>query len=143
MSDNFIDPENIDEIMEKIKTIPDLNGINDLIKKIYPDWVITFLDKYSNDYPHLEKNWDQVTKDNNITKSKIMIIDNIFKDDKHTLINIFTDIYTRSGFIVRTKFEIFPCQVCNAAIPNINFYNKMKELKLEVPDIWSDKCTNC
>ena len=75
----------------------------------------------------------------------IAIDENIYnKDDReHTLINLFCDIFTRSGFIVRRRNEIFPCEVCNACIPNNESYNKMKESNIQVPETWSQKCTTC
>jgi hypothetical protein len=143
--DNFKDPENVEDIKETLKTLPTMKDILDLINKVFPNWIVTFFDKYSNDYPHLDKNWELITKELNIPKSQILIVENIYNkdDEEHLLINLFCDIFTRSGFIVRRKNEIFPCEVCNAAIPNNESYNKMKESNIQVPETWTQKCTTC
>ena len=99
--------------------------------------------KYSDDYPHLESNWNSVIEKYNIKKGKIMIVDEIISDENHTLINLFCNIYTQVGFIVRSKNELIPCKVCDKAIPSEESYNKMKKLNIIVPDEWQVICKNC
>lgn len=143
MTDKYIDPENVQEIIENVKNCPTIKDINDLINKIFPDWILYYLVKYSDDYPHLEYNWNSTVKTYNLRKGKILIVDEIVKDDSHLLIDLFCNIYTQIGFIVRTKDEILPCKVCDKAIPSQESYNKMKELNMNIPEKWDSKCINC
>ena len=143
MTDKYIDPKNVEEIIETIKNCPTVKHINDLIDKIVPGWILYYLVKYSDDYPHLEYNWKSSIEKYNLRKGKIIVVDEIKKDDSHSLINLFCNIYTQIGFIVRDKTEIIPCKVCDKAIPCEKSYNKMKELNLNVPSEWNSKCVKC
>ena len=127
---NFKDPNNIYEIKELIKKFPSLKEIIDLINQVFPGWIITFLDKYSDDYPHLESNWNILTKETNIQKAKILIVEKIDEGDDYELIQIFVQLFNKIGFIVREKTEIFPCKMCKSAIPHKPSYDKMKELNI-------------
>ncbi len=140
---NYSDPSNLESILESIKTLPTIKDILDLVKSVFPSWIVCFLKKFSNDYPHMETNWNILIKNHNIRKGQIMIVDYLIDDDNHKLINIFTEIFTQAGFVVRTKYELFPCETCNSAIPSLAFYNKMKEQKLNIPEKWDKKCSNC
>ena len=142
----YRDPDNVNEILEKIKLCSSLKDIEILLKEVYPDWIIEFLQKYSYDYPHLQMNWENMTKNFNIKHAQIMIVDEVIKENKenYSLLIIFSEIFTRSGFIVRGKDELFPCRICGSAIPNEEIYNKIKESKIEfIPSKWQKNCVNC
>lgn len=143
MTDKYIDPKNVKEIIESIKNCPTIKDINDLISKIFPDWILYYLVKYSDDYPHLEYNWNSAVNTYNLKKGKIIVVDEIKKDDSHSLVNLFCNIYTQVGFIVRDKTEIIPCEVCDKAIPAEELYNKMKKQNLNIPSKWNSKCIKC
>jgi hypothetical protein len=141
--DIFIDPENVDEIIERVKKCPTMKDINDLLYEIYPKWIVLYLEKYSEDYPQLQSNWEFITSKHNIKKCQMVIVEKIVNDDKHTLIKLFSEIYSLSGFIIRTKDEIIPCEKCFSAIPNIKTYEKMKDLGMPVPERWLRVCQKC
>ena len=138
------DPDNKEEIKVKITQCPTLKEIIDLINNTFPEWIVTFLDKYSDDYFHLQENWNIITKKFNTNMKKIIIVEDIIDDEEdYELIQIFSDIFRKLGFIIRAKCEIVPCIVCKSAIPHKPSYDKMKELGLKVPDSWTNKCINC
>jgi hypothetical protein len=142
--DLYKDPENRDEILDKIKDCETLKDINELIKEVYPTWIVNFIDNYSTDYPHLQANWKYVVREMNIKKGQILLIDDYKSDDDHKLIQIFFDIYTSLGFIVRKKDELIPCNICHRAIPNETLFKKMKDAKLNLKiDTWSSTCSTC
>jgi len=144
MENKYKDLDNYDLIFEKIKELKTIGEIYDLIKKLYPEWIMFFLKSYSNDYPHLQKNWEMVTKKNNIKNTDIMIVEYLVLDENHKLINIFCEILTSAGFIVRSIEELFPCDVCNRAIPSENTFNLMKEKDIKLPiEKWSKICSGC
>ena len=118
MENKYKDPENFDTVFEKIKNSKTLKEINDLIIEIYPDWILHFLDSYSLDYPHLQKNWEIATEKNNIKTAKIIIVEFLIKDEDHKLVNIFSEILTATGFIIRSKDELLYCETCNRDIPS-------------------------
>ena len=144
MSDTYKDPENLEAIINDIQNLNSLKDVNDFINTIYPGWILFFLHKYSHDYPHLQSNWEFSSKKNNTKPAKIMIVDYFQYDNQHELINIFAEIYTLNGFVVRSKDDITPCNKCDCAIPSIDRFNQMKEsnVKLNI-DKWSNKCSKC
>ena len=143
---DYSDPENKDEIIEKIRYCKTLKDIETLIIETFPNWIIKFSNKYSNDYPHLQSNWENISKEFKIKNCQIIIVDKVIKenDEKHTLLIIFAELFTRSGFIVRDKDELIVCEVCNAAIPCEETYNMMKEKGIELPiNEWNPYCSEC
>ena len=101
------------------------------------------IDDYSEDYPHLTKNWEIICEKFQIQKQKIIVVEDIVNDSEHKLVKFFADYFTSVGCIVRTKCDIIPCIVCNRGIPNEEIYSKMKELEMNIPEKWLAKCVNC
>lgn len=141
--DKFIDPKNISDILEEIKNAPSMKDIYEIIEKVYPGWILMFLVKYSDDYNHIQRNWEYACKENKLNKGQIMIVDTLEFDDDHKLIQIFCEIYAKSGFMVRGKDELYPCEICDCAIPCEESYNIMKQKGLNVPEKWSNRCIKC
>ena len=145
MADKYKDPDNLDEIITKIKTLNTLQEISELVHQIYPGWILYFLKCYSLDYPHLQNNWENLSRKNKVKPAQIMIVDYFMYDEDHKLLNIIAEIYTLSGFMVRSKEDIIPCEKCDRAIPTIERFTQIKEsgnIKLSVQD-WSPKCSTC
>ena len=143
MQDLFTDPSNIDEIKEQIKNCPTVKDVIEIINNVYPSWLVNIIDNYSDDYPHLTKNWDIICEKFQIQKQKIIVVENIMDDSDHKLVKFFADYFTSVGCIVRTKYDIISCTVCGYGIPNEEIYNKMKDLRMNVPRNWNVKCVNC
>jgi len=141
---NYKDPENLDFILKQINNIKDIDGILDLIDTVYPSWIVYMINEYSEDYPHLIKNWNTITNTSNIKKGKIIIVKFMCDKDDHKLIRIFADLFTTSGSVLRTINDLTPCPRCYTAIPSEYVYNKMKEHKITtLPEKWSNLCTKC
>ena len=141
---SYNDPENLDFILKDMNTIKDLDGILNMINIIYPDWIVYMLNNYSEDYPHLIKNWDTIVKTSNLTKGKIIVVRFMSDKEDHKLIRIFADLFTTSGSVLRTVNDLSPCPKCSLAIPSEYVYNKMKEHKIPtLPEKWSIQCTKC
>lgn len=143
----YKDPKNKNEIITKIINSKTFKEIEELIRDVFPDWIICFISRYSYDYKNLENNWEEILKNSNVSKKSILMVDYMNKNEKdsdYELINTFASIYITSGFAVRTKYEITYCNVCNAAIPTENIFNKMKEKNIPLLiDKWSPKCSTC
>ena len=145
MTELYKDPKNLDEIVDKIKTLPNIKSIIDLLHEIYPNWILYYLKRYSTDYPHLQANWEYSCKEKKVRPAQIIVVDFFKYTDEHKLLNIFSEIFTLSGFIVRSKDDIIPCEKCNCAIPTLSRYEQMKtyeNLALDVTE-WSSKCSTC
>jgi len=139
----YSDPENIKDIMESLKTMPTIGDIKILIDKTFPNWIITTVTKYSSDYPHLTMNWSKITKKTKVIPTEIIIVEEMSFDDNHTLLGVFADILSQSGFSVRAKTDYIPCGVCNAAIPSPIIHSQFKNLGIKCPTTWAPKCSSC
>ena len=144
MEIKYKDPDNYDLIFKKITESKTIEEIYNLIKSIYPEWIMFFLKSYSLDYPHLQRNWEIATEKNNIKTADIMIVEYLKPDENHKLIGIFSEILTATGFIVRSIEELFPCSICDRAIPCENTFNLMKEKGVDLPiEKWDKICSGC
>lgn len=144
LSEKYKDPPNTDEIMEKMKSLPTIRELNDLIEEIFPDWFVAFMVKYSPDYPNLTTNWNKICDIAKTNPTHVMIVEEILNDENHLLINAFADCYTKAGFSLRRKREIIPCQKCNdIAVPSQYMWKVFQENHIPVPTVWSDKCAEC
>lgn len=145
MTDNYQDPENIDEIIEELKRSKTIENVVDLINRVYPTWILYYLRKYSEDYPHLQSNWENYCNEQKVRPAHIMIINEFLIDKNHTLIGVFAELFTICGFIVRTPKDICPCDNCDCALPSPERFIQMKNsktIKLSI-DEWSPKCSKC
>jgi hypothetical protein len=139
----YSDPKNSKDIMNKLKNTPTIGGVKTLIDETFPGWFVTTLDKYSDDYPHLTANWGKLTLIKNVKPTQIIIVDEMSFDEQHSLLGIFADILSQTGFSVRSKTEYTQCDVCKAAIPVPIIHSVFKEKKFICPDKWSSKCRSC
>ena len=95
--DKYIDPPNIEEILEQIKNMPTLGDIKVLLDQIFPDWLVGTIDEYSKDYPTLNKNWKDVCKMIGVPTLQIILINNnMIIDDNHKLICFLSEILTKA-----------------------------------------------
>jgi len=144
---NYQDPENLPEIMERLKSLPTLKEVKELIDEVFPTWFVCVLTRYSKDYEGFQTNWVNVAKMANIPTTQIVIVDDMVFDENHNLIRTFAELLTRSGFSVRRKDEFIPCETCGDAIPTQKMYevykNVQEENRIELPTTWSNKCENC
>ena len=145
MTDNYQDPENVDEIIEELKRSKNIESVVDLIKRVYPTWILYYLRKYSEDYPHLQSNWEFYCTKEKVRPAHIMIVEEFLRDDKHKLIGVFAELFTICGFIVRSPKDIYPCDNCDCALPSPERFSQMKNsgtIKLNILE-WSPKCSKC
>ena len=143
--DKYTDPEDISDIVAKLESEDFVKEeyLRDIIETTFPGWILYFLDSYCEDYPHLQCNWEIMMQKYNMKRGKIVIVDDFVVDEKHKLIQLFAELYTRLGYILRTKKEIISCQICASAIPNKDMHERMKAAKLNVPVEWVECCKKC
>ena len=143
MSDKYKDPSNIDEIINQIKSFQSIGDIRNIIENTFPTLIQGLIVSYSVDYPTLENNWVKICEMNKVEKGMIVLVDELYFDEDHKLLKIFSEIFTRSGFVIRRKEELISCKNCKNAIPSFKVYQKMKENKIKVPESWNEKCLKC
>jgi hypothetical protein len=140
---SYQDPENTLEIINNIKSLKTIGEVHHLVLSLYPEWILGNLSSYSLDYSSLQTNWENMCKILAVEPSKILIVDDFEFDDNTKILCTFSELFTRSGFVVRRKSEIISCGNCGLAIPTPEVYKKMKENNVEVPETWSQNCQNC
>lgn len=144
IKDKYLDPDNTPDIMDRLRLSSTLGQVKTLIDEVFPDWIVTTMNTYCSDYPHLTENWYKVCQMTNSKPTQIMIVEEIFEDNTiYSLISIFAECFTRAGFSVRRKREYIPCEKCNSAIPNYSLWQLFKDNGIKVPEVWDVKCSGC
>ena len=142
--DNYKDPRNVNEYLEKLKTLSNIGEIKNFMNDVFPNWFITTMNSYCDDYPHLNKNWYYICNMVHTTPKKIIIVKEISNDENHKLIASFSECFTKSGFSVRKENEFISCKKCNKAVPTKEAWEFFKEKGLiKVPEVWRPNCINC
>jgi len=141
--DKYRDPRDAVDIIDKFKTLPTIGDVKLFADEIFPGWFISSINEYCADYPYLTDNWDTVCSLTGSKKAQIIIVDDIIDDQDHTIIKMFAECFTLSGFNVRTKNDYFECSNCGSAIPSFKLWETFKEKKLNVPETWAPTCKNC
>ena len=143
-SDKYLDPPETKEILEEMKKLPTIGEINTLIAKTFPTWHITALKGFSTNYPHLNKNWSTLCEHIGVSPTEVLIVEEVFFDDEHTLIRNFTECLTRAGFCVRRKDDYIPCTKCElVAVPTPRIHDTFKEKSIPVPEKSIPICKDC
>lgn len=140
---DFIDPPNATEVIQEVLQLTIPEKIQDYIENVYPGWLVYALDKYSDDYPHLQANWKKICELSNVKPKKIVLVADIKFDDSHKVIRAFCEYMTKCGYVVRRAGEFVACGSCMAAIPCQDIYKLLKSKNLPVPKIWSNRCNSC
>ena len=147
MNEKYTDPPNVESTIEHLKSIKTLGDIKKYVETIYPDWIVGFCNGYSPDYPHFTQNWYKVYEKAQTKPTQIMFVRELYKDtDNYKLLRVICDIFSLSGFAVRTQGEFTTCIVCNLAIPREPIYDLLRESKetsILLPSIWSQMCVKC
>jgi len=139
----FEDPTNMQELMRNLNSISDIQELILFINNIFPEWICQILHGYSQDYPHLQKNWLAITALSKTKPKKILIVEQIVYDKEHKILCMVVELLALSGYIIMTKDEFIACGSCYKAIPTEKIFNILKNNNLIQLDTWSDKCSTC
>ena len=142
----FQDPTNDAELklsFDLLRAAESPENVLMIITEALPGWLCRSTDRYCEDYPSLNKNWEILCQKANTEKKMIYTVKEIVFDDKHLLQNIFCERLSREGFIMRREEELCFCKVCEAAIPSKKIHGVMKHHNLPVPEVWRDCCSKC
>lgn len=150
----YADPIDADKLREEFKTLKTRDEVKNFIDRVFPGWLVESTDRYSEDYPHLQKNWEFICGKLGAAPQRIIGVsriefDNTCDDDERKEIPRFSFIkeiceeMTKKGYCVRRVGEFTSCPVCERAIPVIEVWHLLKEKGMPVPGKWSDKCKKC
>jgi len=140
----YKDPEDVESLLHKLQDAETIDDVIKLTTNTYPDWIIGFIDDFSDDYPHIQRGWSNMCEKIGLKRNKIIIVDDIIFDTEHTFIIAISECLTRSGFMVRRKSEYIPCNVCKKAVPSYKSWKVMKDNSISgIPSTWKDTCTTC
>ena len=141
---SFEDPENVEEIINKVKECETHDEVVKLINETFPGWILGWSKKYSVDYQHFQNNWEFVCKKSGCKPLNVIIVDTIvFNDPKYTLVKLFSELLTVFGHSVRRKEEFIECKICGEALPTQEVFNHLVERMMTKLDCWMIKCRNC
>ena len=143
----YSDPSDTEmkEIFDRLKNLEKDEEIHELIQEVLPGWIVSIAEEYSPDYPHLTANWKKICKDVKTTPKLIVLVDEIYFDQNHTVMHIFCERMTRSGYVVRRTAEFALCPVCKKVRPNKQMHKFMveKQPNLPIPRHWFESCLKC
>jgi len=139
----YEDGPNKDKILHAIHNAPNIIDVMDIIGKHYPDWIVTFMHSYCEDYPQLQENWEKMCIHMEVKPTQIMIVEYIDFSDKQ-IIRTLSELFTRAGFSVKHVLEFIPCSKCDKAVPTEYLHNKFTQDKSKViPRKYSSTCSKC
>ena len=137
-------PDATKAIIKSIQEAETHDEVIKIINDIFPTWIIGCSKKYSVDYPHFTKNWENVCNNIKCKPLDIIIIDEIiFNNKDYSIVQMFSELLTVFGHSVRRKEEFFECKFCSSILPTKNIYDKLKNSNIKIPLAWSMKCNNC
>lgn len=146
--DSYSDPtdtvilEKIKQELTKAKTIGEMK---DILTRVYPDFIVGFIQEFSLDYPTLTWSWRRLCQYSGVNPTQIMIVNNWNRSDKnHTIVEIVIASFIASGFVVRQVSEVQACMVCGKGIATEQYYQVLKDKGASpLPTRWSPACSAC
>ena len=141
--DAYMDTEENAKILNLLPEIKSVDQAEALIDTYFPNWLNCILSDYSQDYDHLQRNWKYICQTIGTSQKKIVLVNGIFFDADHTVLNSVCEYMTRKGYIVRRVDEFTACSKCQKAIPCQEVWKVMKSKGIPCPSVWSDKCSSC
>ena len=135
------DPESVS--IEDLRKLPTMKEVLEYTKTNYPNWIVGFADRYSDDYPHLTCTWVEMAKMLKTEPSQIMLVSYVperLNLKQHPVLSAICDIFSRGGFMIRYGEDFQPCTECQALLPTKKTYTK---LSVQPPFEWRSICRLC
>ena len=136
-----------------ILDIEDEKELYDFINDRLPNWVVDFIDNYSEDYPRFTENWIMMCKNlpNSPNPKKIILVSEIPLDkplqrEKKRFEDIHTasSVLTQKGYVVRRNGELVKCKACKRGVASEKVYDFMKTIgDKDIPSSWDNTCNSC
>ena len=128
-------------IIQELKEVKNSQEVGDLIEKHYPGWIVYGAERYSEDYSHLQKNWEKICGLSRTTPKKILLVKSIVFD--RSPLSELCNMLTYNGFCVRCSEDFIVCDKCMNVIPSAPIWEQMRAKKVPVPEEWSARCSKC
>jgi hypothetical protein len=125
--------------MSEITQLKTIHEVLEHIQQKHPGWIVGMFEDYSDDYRELHNNWVRLCDTFKASPQRIIIIRSFDLDDHYS----YAELLTKTGFVIRTQYEFIPCSVCHKILPTREIYEKLKDAKKNVPDVWSETCSSC
>ena len=94
-NESYIDPSNVDEIIENIKKAEKHNEVVNIINNTFPNWILGWPKRYCTDYPHFQNNWKHVCKKTGSNTLSVIIVDFIIFNNPLLIVHYLSpDQYT-------------------------------------------------
>jgi hypothetical protein len=138
------DPKHVN--LQDLGTLETLKDVKQYTEKNYPEWIIGFAERYSDDYPHLTCTWVELAKMMKAEPAQIMLVRGLptgTKDNPDKSCTVLTgicDIFSRAGFMIRDGADFQQCTVCDALLPTEMAFRK---LAVKPPFKWINTCRIC
>lgn len=129
------------DILQELKEVKNAQEVGELIEKHYPAWITYGAEKYSEDYSHLQKNWENVCKLARTTPKKILLVKTVLFDGSP--LAQLCNMLTYNGFCVRCSEDFIVCDRCMKVIPSMLLWEQMRQKGVPVPSTWSARCCKC
>jgi len=143
MSNAYRDNETNKQLLSKLEGCATSDEAQTLINQYYPCWLITSMPAYCVDYPSLTKNWQNLCQHLKTTPATIVLVEEIKFDEAHSNLQNVCEFLTKNGYCVRRVGEFTACPICNKAIPCVEIWDRLKQMRMTVPRQWSPVCSVC
>lgn len=144
---DLIAADELDQTLEKIHNFENEFQLNDYAYLLLPQWILHRCDHYGAEYPQLEENWYRLCARWNVTPREILIVQSLPDPSQfaqYQVLMAFCNQFTRYGYVVRNKSELFPCRQCGRALLTEKVYDFLTTRNPQgIPKRWSAVCQTC
>ena len=120
--EKYKNPENTEEILEKLKNVKFGYELFQLIQMTFPTLILNFIKEYSLNYDFLNTIWKERCEKDNVTMKQICIFDTLGEDSSYSVSHRFYEYIKNSGFDIKFKTDIIQCTKCKKALPTSSYY---------------------
>lgn len=151
--EDIMDVKEAQVFLDDFITLTDEKELYSVLQEHYPGWITAFASDYSDDYPTLRYNWQNLCKKINVQSRGIALVSYLHPpmdpNDKERrfevgktfvmLESIVNHLFSL-GYIIRRDDEFRQCDVCKKVRPNRKLWGFMHDRGLPCPDQYSKNC---
>ena len=90
---DYSDPTNLEEIKTHLTTLATLGEVKEYVEEILPGWFVGLLKSYSDDYLHLNNNWQNICDKIGCKKTEIILVKDLSHEPNYSLISLLAEIF--------------------------------------------------
>lgn len=149
--EDHMDVKEAQAFLEEFNTITEEKELYEVLEREFPEWVISFSDDYSDDYPVLRKNWHHLCKQIGVEPRGIALVrylhpptathEHRFQEgETYVILDGVVNHLFALGYILRRIEEFRTCENCNRVRPNKKMWTFMHDRGIPSPDSYSKNC---